>query len=79
MTETPAIATYHEWLGSYPEIPDHTRENAKVSIEAQGGDVESLRSSVHFHEDLGFWVFVSAPPTNAKARRPNKGTAGGKE
>ena len=61
---TPAIATYHEWMGDNADIQEHTRKNALASLEAQGGDMEDIAVSLHFHPSQGRWFFASAPITN---------------
>lgn len=58
----PAFATYHEWIGLVFAVQKHTRTNAEISINAQGGNVDKMVCRIHSHaDDGGCLAFFSAP------------------
>ena len=60
----PALAIYHEWLGEDQTPQEHTIKNIETSIRAQQGDVDSIVTTVHIHQDKGAWVIATAPLRN---------------
>lgn len=70
----PAFAHYQEWIGHSPVVPPHTWENARTSLEAQGGDIyDSVHMVMQFKSEFhGFLFVISAAITGRSSAERRK-------
>lgn len=70
----PSFALYQEWIGYDSYVKTSTIENMRVSIEAQGGDLDDVVATVMYFRSKfhGYLYLASAPllsDVNLKRRR----------